>query len=219
MSQPKTAYSGLARQVHEALVAQGVETPMQVGFDFDRQLEISDAFRAIMQKLHLDLQDDSLRDTPARVAKMFCKEVFWGMDYGNFPKMTVIENKMGYDEMVHQTCSVMSMCEHHFVPFIGTAYVAYLPDTKVIGLSKINRLVDFFSRRPQVQERLTTQIVFALCHILETPNVACVVRAEHYCVKLRGVKDEQSHTVTSKMSGKFLSNPALRGEFLAFAKP
>jgi GTP cyclohydrolase I len=149
---------------------------------------------------------------------MWCEEIFTGLDYQNFPKCTTIENGMAYDEMISCKASVMSCCEHHLVPFIGICYAAYIPNEKVVGLSKINRIVDFFSRRPQVQERLTLQISETLRYILKTDDVAVVIKAEHMCVKLRGVKDAASETITSKMSGKFLSNPSLRAEFLSLTR-
>jgi GTP cyclohydrolase I len=177
------------------------------------------AFREIMDHgLGLDLDDDSLRETPKRVAKMFSEEVFYGLDYSNFPACTVIDNKMGYDEAIAGTkIDVLSMCEHHFVPFIGHAYVAYIPGTKVLGLSKFNRVVDFFARRPQVQERLTEQCHAAFTTILETDDVAVVIRCQHLCVRLRGVKQDGGSTVTSKLGGRFKSVDALRSEFFALA--
>lgn len=205
----------------------GIETPMNkemvkakaTSFIVKDQLDqITDAQYHIMQELRLDLRDDSLRETPKRVAKMYCDEIFYGLNYENFPKCTTIENKMQMDEMVAvRKADVLSLCEHHFVPFIGHAAVAYIPNTKVLGLSKINRVVDFFSRRPQVQERLTLQIYEALSMILETKDIAVVIKAEHLCVRLRGVK-QQSETITSKMGGKFMDKPALREEFLALTR-
>lgn len=172
----------------------------------------------IMSELRLDTNDDSLNQTPKRVSKMYCQEIFYGLDYSQFPKCTTVENKAKYDEMVAvRKADVLSVCEHHFVPFIGHAAVAYIPSTKVLGLSKINRIVDFFSRRPQIQERLTLQIYAALSLILDTSDIAVVIKAEHLCVRLRGVK-QQSETITSKMGGKFMGVPALREEFLALTR-
>jgi GTP cyclohydrolase I len=210
--------TNLGKEINEHLRSLGIETPALL--DSPIMIEpIKRHFRHIMDSMGLNVDyDDSLKDTPTRVAKMYTQEIFYGLNYANFPVCTVIDNKMKYDEMVSQTCTVMSMCEHHFVPFIGQAYVGYIPGPKIIGLSKINRIVDFFSRRPQVQERLTAQISATLEYILEVPDVACVIRAEHLCVKFRGVRDEASHTVTSKMGGRFLSNPALRSEFLALTR-
>lgn len=217
----------LGNRVARHLKSLGVETPInyeQVSprateYTMKSQFEgIQDAHTKVMRELRLDLSDDSLRETPKRVAKMYCHEVFTGLDYENFPKATTVENKANYDEMVAvRKADVLSMCEHHFQAFVGHASVAYIPKTKVLGLSKINRIVDFFSRRPQIQERLTLQIAHALQFILETEDVAVVIKAEHFCVRLRGVK-QQSETITSKMGGRFMDNPALREEFLALTR-
>lgn len=224
----------LGMQIHELLVEAGLETPFseltltsvqaQDGHSSaltvrERESCIQSHFSKIMYGLGLDLTDDSLRETPKRVAKMFCHEVFSGLDYGNFPKCTTIENKMQYQEMVCvNQIAVQSMCEHHFLPFVGYATIAYLPDTKVLGLSKFNRVTDFFARRPQVQERLTEQISLALRYILSTEDVAVVIRAEHFCTKLRGVRDVCSDTVTSRLAGKFRTVSELRAEFLALSR-
>lgn len=210
---------GLGKQVANQLRMLGVETPMSNALTINSPYEaIQDAHKIVMGQLGLDLKDDSLAETPKRVAKMYCHEVFTGLDYNNFPKCTTVTNKAKYDEMVAvRKADVLSMCEHHFQAFVGYAAVAYIPDTKVLGLSKINRIVDFFSRRPQIQERLTLQIAHTLSFILETEDVAVVIKAEHFCVRLRGVK-QQSETITSKMGGKFMSNPALREEFLALTR-
>jgi GTP cyclohydrolase I len=145
---------------------------------------------------------------------MYTQEIFWGLNYANFPKATAVGNTMKYDELLATKCTVRSVCEHHLVPFTGTAWIGYLPKTKILGLSKFNRVVDFFSRRPQIQERLTAQITAALQLILETKDVACVIRAAHMCVMLRGIEDHQSETVTSEMGGRFFSKAPLRQEFL-----
>lgn len=202
--------------VHRYLVENGVETPMSgipcTFTDEERRNIIEQHFREIMGTLGLDLKDDSLAETPKRIAKMYINEIFWGLDYNNFPKVTTIENKMQYTTMLlEKDISVKSQCEHHFLPFIGKAYVAYLPNTKIIGLSKINRVVEFFSRRPQVQERLTEQVFHALCYILDTDDVAVCIKSEHTCVKLRGVEDN-SDTITSRLGGGFYDG-ALRSEF------
>lgn len=207
------------KKVHELLVNKGIETP---GVGTERSLHtpqnpdqvIRLSTESILRALGLNLRDDSLQNTPRRVAKMYTQEIFWGLNYANFPEMTAIANKMKYDEVLATKCTVRSMCEHHLVPFIGVCWIGYLPKTKVLGLSKFNRLVDFFSRRPQVQERLTAQITASLQYILGTQDVACVIRASHYCVHLRGVQDTLSETVTSQMGGRFLRKPALRQEFL-----
>jgi GTP cyclohydrolase I len=209
----------LGTRVHQHLTKMGIETPFeQFSATPSVKQGIEHHYGEIMKLLGLNLDDDSLADTPGRIAKMYCEEIFYGLSYDNFPKCTSIENKMRYDEMISQRCTVMSVCEHHAVPFMGVAFVAYVPSTKVIGLSKMNRIVDFFSRRPQVQERLTAQICETLKYVLKTEDVAVVVQAEHLCVKLRGVKDSQSYTTTSKMSGKFMNVPSLRAEFLALTR-
>lgn len=208
----------LGQEVHDVLKDRGIETPIMEPME-DADGIIKQSMRMMMLALGLDVLDnDSLEGTPERVAKMYTQEIFWGLNYANFPKMTTIENKMRYDEMISCKCTVKSMCEHHFVPFIGIAHVAYIPNTKVLGLSKFNRVVDFFSRRPQVQERLTAQIQYALGYVLGTSDVAVVVKAQHYCVHLRGVQDTNSETITSAMGGKFFSIPTLRQEFLALTR-
>ena len=211
---------GLA--VHDYLIAQGVETPMtnlRSSYDNEDRIKvIKNCFTAIMDTLFLDLTDDSLKDTPARVAKMFINEIFWGLDYNNFPKCTTVENKMNYDEMVVvRNANVQSQCEHHFVVIDGFAQVAYIPKEKVLGLSKINRIVQFFSKRPQIQERLTAQIFHALCFILDTENVAVIIEANHFCVKSRGIQDANSDTVTSKLGGVFMQHE-VKAEFLKLIK-
>jgi GTP cyclohydrolase I len=207
----------LGRRVHEHLVKMGVETPVtDSGLSRTDKIELIEAkFTDIMQALGLDLSDDSLVETPKRVAKMYVNEIFWGLDYEAFPKATTVENKMRYDEMVvERGINVQSNCEHHFVVIDGKATVAYIPNEKVLGLSKINRIVEYFSKRPQIQERLTEQVYYALQYILDTDNVAVVIDASHYCVKSRGVEDVGSSTVTSKLGGGFKTDPALRAEFM-----
>lgn len=209
----------LGRQVHEHLVKCGVETPT-VPNNLSRTDKISiieTKFRDIMETLGLDLSDDSLMDTPKRVAKMYVGEIFWSLDFEAFPKCTTVENKMKYDEMVvEKNINVQSNCEHHFVVIDGLATVGYIPNKKVLGLSKINRIVEYFSKRPQIQERLTEQIYYALQYILETDNIAVVIDAQHYCVRSRGVEDVGSSTITSKLGGTFKEFPALRAEFMNF---
>lgn len=208
----------LGLRVHEHLVKSGVETP-QTNNGLDRKDKISiieKHMAAIMDTLGLDLNDDSLMDTPKRWAKMAVNEIFWGLDYEAFPKCTAVDNKMKYDEMVvERNINVQSNCEHHLVVIDGVATVAYIPDERVLGLSKLNRIVEYFSKRPQIQERLTEQVYFALQYILDTDNIAVVVDAQHYCVKSRGVEDTGSYTITSKLGGGFKTDPALRAEFMA----
>jgi GTP cyclohydrolase I len=202
----------LGQAVHQHLVKMGVETPtFQHVLDRKDKIELIEKdFKHIMEVLGLDLTDDSLMDTPKRVAKMYVNEIFWGLDYEAFPKCTTVDNKMKYDEMVIER----NVNEHHFVVIDGVACVAYIPNQKVLGLSKINRIVEYFAKRPQIQERLTEQIYHALSFILETDNVAVVIDAQHYCVKSRGVEDVGSSTVTSKLGGCFKHEPAVRNEFM-----
>jgi GTP cyclohydrolase IA len=207
----------LGQAVHEHLVKCGVETPT-VPNNIDRKDKIDKIeshFTEIMRVMGLDLSDDSLVDTPKRVAKMYVNEIFWGLDYEAFPKCTTVDNKMKYDEMViERNVNVQSNCEHHFVVIDGLATVGYIPKQKVLGLSKINRIVEYFSKRPQIQERLTEQIYHALQFILDTDNIAVVIDAQHYCVKSRGVEDVGSSTVTSKLGGCFKTEPSVRAEFM-----
>jgi len=211
----------LGKQVHEYLVEMGVETPMKPNnWERKQKIEaIEGYFHQIMKTLGLDMSDDSLIDTPTRVAKMYVNEIFWGLDYEAFPKCTTVDNKMKYNEMVvERNVNVQSNCEHHFVVIDGVATVAYVPKQKVLGLSKINRIVEYFSKRPQIQERLTEQIFHTLCFILETDDVAVMIDAQHYCVKSRGVEDTGSSTVTVRLGGGFKSDPAARNEFLSIAR-
>lgn len=180
---------------------------------------ISEKFQEIMKILNLDLTDDSLKDTPRRVAKMYVNEIFAGLFPENFPKITTIDNKMNYNQMiVVQEIQCLSFCEHHFLTIAGSATVAYIPDSKVIGLSKINRIVKFFSRRPQVQERLTKQIADCLQYVLETKHIAVHINAKHYCVVTRGVEDAHSTTATCDLRGDFKDMPETRSEFLRHCK-
>lgn len=211
----------LGRQIHEHLVNCGVETPVTPNklIRTDKIHIIEGHFAEIMKTLGLDLTDDSLEETPKRVAKMFVNEIFWGLDYEAFPKCTTVDNKMHYDEMVvERNINVQSNCEHHFVVIDGLATVAYVPKQKVLGLSKINRIVEYFSKRPQIQERLTEQIFHALQFILDTEDVAVMIDAQHFCVKSRGVEDAGSSTVTSKLGGGFKTDPAARAEFYQMAR-
>jgi len=212
----------LGQKVHQHLVKMGVETPTKKSPISDRKDKIAviePLFAEIMKTLGLDLSDDSLCDTPKRVARMYVNEIFWGLDYDAFPKCTAVDNKMKYNEMVcERNINVQSNCEHHFVVIDGLATVAYVPNQKVLGLSKINRIVEYFSKRPQIQERLTEQVFHALQYILETEDVAVMIDAQHYCVKSRGVEDTGSSTVTSKLGGGFKSDPAARAEFYQLAR-
>jgi GTP cyclohydrolase I len=186
--------------------------------DEEKMKLISQHFAQIMEILGLDLNDDSLKGTPKRVAKMYVKEIFSGLNPKNKPGFTLFENKYQYNKMlVEKNISLYSYCEHHFVPIIGKAHVAYMSGGKVIGLSKINRLVQYYAKRPQVQERLTNQIGDALKKILDTKNVAVLIDAAHLCVSSRGIKDTNSSTITSFYSGKFLDEQT-KNEFLSLVK-
>jgi len=178
-------------------------------------LKIEESFIDIMSFLGLDLENDSLKDTPARIAKMFVYEIFEGLNYDNFPKCTTVDNEMQYDEMVViSDIDVSSVCEHHFQNIIGRCKIAYIPNKKILGLSKFNRVVRFFSKRPQIQERLTEQIYHALVLILGTSDIAVEIIADHYCVKARGVEDKNSITTTRKLGGVFKKDHEVRNEFL-----
>jgi len=167
---------------------------------------IADHFKVIMQTLGLDLNDDSLKNTPQRVAKMYVKEIFSGLNPANEPNVTLFENKYQYNKMlVEKGITLFSYCEHHFVPIIGKVHVAYISKGKVIGLSKINRLVQYYAKRPQVQERLTNQIAKALKKAIDTEDVAVLIDAVHLCVASRGIKDTNSSTITAHYSGKFIN--------------
>jgi len=206
-----------ADRVRNVLVERGLETPLlphQHERD-EKYRRIKQSFTEIAKTLGLDLSDDSLCETPHRIAKMYVDEIFSGLDYSNFPKITVIDNKMGVEEMVKVSdISLTSTCEHHFVTIDGTAKVAYIPADKIIGLSKINRIVRFFAQRPQVQERLTQQVLVALQTLLETDDVAVSIDATHYCVKSRGVMDANSRTQTTALGGIFKARHKTRAEFL-----
>jgi GTP cyclohydrolase I len=184
--------------------------------DVEKIAKIEQHFREIMETLGLDLTDDSLKGTPRRVAKMYVKEIFSGLNPKNKPKATLFENKYKYNEMlVEKDISFYSNCEHHFVPIFGKAHVAYISSGKVIGLSKLNRIVQYFAKRPQVQERLTVQIGKELQQILQTEDVAVVMDAKHLCVASRGIQDDTSTTVTSFYGGKF-KEEATKKEFLNY---
>jgi GTP cyclohydrolase I len=201
-------------------VGTSMETPMRedafLMSDEQKMVLIENRFREIMDVLGLDLTDDSLRGTPHRVAKMFVKEIFSGLNPENKPKISVFENKFRYGEMlVEKNINLNSTCEHHFLPIVGKAHVAYVSSGEVIGLSKINRLVDYFARRPQVQERLTVQIANELKRILKTEDIAVVIDARHLCVSSRGIQDEGSSTITAEYGGVF-KNQNRKDEFLKY---
>ena len=216
LSFPSTI-SAEAKRVRDALIERGLETPLvHNALTRDEKFaRIAEAFTDITQTLGLDLNDDSLCDTPKRIAKMYVDEIFSGLDYNQFPKISVIDNKMQVEEMVLiDDIDLVSTCEHHFVTIDGTAKVAYIPGDTIIGLSKINRIVRFFAQRPQVQERLTQQVLVALQTLLGTDDVAITINAVHYCVKSRGVMDANSQTRTTAVGGAFKNDPRTRAEFL-----
>jgi GTP cyclohydrolase I len=207
-------------EVGEEHIGTSYDTPLRPdAFDLEDEEKIkiiSRHFREIMHTLGLDLTDDSLKGTPGRVAKMYVKEIFKGLDPKNKPGISLFENKYQYNEMlVEKNITFYSNCEHHFVPIIGKAHVAYISSGKVIGLSKINRIVQYFAQRPQVQERLTIQIANELKSVLETEDVAIMIDATHMCVSSRGIKDQTSSTITSAYSGEF-ADPDKRNEFLKY---
>lgn len=203
-------------------ISTGIETPMRPdAFDMadsEKIKAISYHFREIMNTLGLDLTDDSLRGTPHRVAKMYVKEIFAGLNPANKPKVALFDNKYEYGQMlVEKNITLFSNCEHHFVPIYGYAHVAYISSGKVIGLSKLNRIVQYYASRPQVQERLTMQIGRELQEILGTKDVAVVINARHMCVASRGIKDSASETVTSFYDGQF-NEQSTKNEFLQHIK-
>lgn len=198
----------------------GIETPMRADAfalsEEDKMSKIEHHFRAIMETLGLDLNDDSLKGTPKRVAKMYVQEIFNGLDPANKPKVALFDNKYQYNQMlVEKDITFYSNCEHHFVPIFGKAHVAYISNGKVIGLSKLNRIVQYFGKRPQVQERMTMQIAKELQKVLQTEDVAVIIDAKHLCVSSRGVQDNNSATVTSFYGGKF-ENEATRQELFKY---
>lgn len=227
MKQKETSWNSRLnkKMLEEAAEAEGdahvthhMNTPLRAdAFELSDETKmemIEDHFRQIMLILGLDLTDDSLKGTPHRVAKMYVKEIFSGLNPTNAPSAKLFENKYKYEEMlIEKDITVYSYCEHHFVPIIGKAHVAYISNGHVIGLSKINRLVQFYAKRPQVQERLTVQIAEALKKALNTDNVAVIIEADHLCVASRGVKDTSSSTITAHYSGQF-KNDAKKQEFL-----
>ena len=218
MNNPKTlidkalaskAFAGLdIDEIGDDHLYTGLETPLRADAfeqsDAEKKEQIAELFEQIMHLMGLDLSDDSLRGTPMRVAKMYIDEIFSGLNPANKPKVALFDNKYEYGQMlVEKNITFYSNCEHHFVPIIGQAHVAYISSGKVIGLSKLNRIVQYYAKRPQVQERLTNQIGTELQSILETEDVAVIIDAKHLCVSSRGIKDDTSATVTSFYGGQF----------------
>jgi GTP cyclohydrolase I len=209
-------------EIGEDHISMSIETPLRedafLMSDEEKVKHISYHFKEIMYTMGLDLNDDSLKDTPHRVAKMYVKEVFSGLNPANKPDVKLFENKYQYNEMlIEKNITLYSYCEHHFVPIIGKVHVSYISKGQVIGLSKINRLVQYYAKRPQVQERLTNQIAEGLKEALQSDNVAVIIDAVHLCVSSRGIKDTNSSTVTSYFSGKFL-NEKTQNEFISLIK-
>lgn len=207
----------LGTDIHQELFRLGLEDGpyLRDPDQDDAKTELSIGVRKSFEWLGLDLTDDSLCDTPDRFARMVVDELCWGLYYENFPKCTTVLNKMGYDQMVLvRDIQTTSLCEHHLQTIDGFTHIAYIPDKKVMGLSKFARVVEFFARRPQIQERLTEQVFAALAFILGTQDIGVVINATHFCMKARGVGQQQATTQTDKMGGRFLENPSLRSEFL-----
>lgn len=210
--------NGRVEEIGDMHAATSKETPLRPdAFDLsdeEKMEQISQHFRAIMETLGLDLTDDSLNGTPKRVAKMFVKEIFGGLNPDQKPSVSLFENKFGYRQMlIEKGIQVQSFCEHHFLPIYGQCHVAYIANGQVIGLSKLNRIVEHFARRPQVQERLTVQIAEELKRVLGTNDVAVYLEAKHMCVEMRGIKHNNCSTVTTEYGGRFL-NESVRSEFL-----
>lgn len=212
--------ANLGAEVHKHLLSLGLETPVvdaKLNVDNHSKIEkIEGLLKEVLNTMGLDLTDDSLVETPKRMAKMWVLETMWGLKPENFPKCTTVEDKFVTEQMVKVgDVSVMSTCEHHLLPFIGVAHIAYIPNGKILGTSKLNRVVEYYARRPQVQERLTQQVVAALKFILNTEHVGIVIHADHMCVKTRGVSDS-SFMTTSSLSGAFKDDPTCRSEFMGF---
>ncbi|QCI18698.1 GTP cyclohydrolase I FolE [Buchnera aphidicola] len=204
--------------VRSALLSKGLENPILKEYndikEKERELLIAKYIYKIMCVLNLDVKNDSLKQTPTRISKMYNNEIFSGLDYKNFPKITLIDNIIKSNDMILiRDIILISTCEHHFITIYGKATIAYIPKKKIIGLSKINRIVQFYSKRPQIQERLTKQILVVLQILLETKDVAIIVHMDHFCVKARGVCDVNSVTITSCLEGWFKTKKSVRDEF------
>lgn len=208
----------MGKRIHQMLVARNLENPIM----WDRvkednaQKEMEAGFAQVCKHLGLDPTHPSTEGTPHRLAKMYKKEICFGLDYDQFPHAMVTENDSKFQSiMCERNITVKSLCEHHFMPVLGIAHVAYIPDQKLIGLSKFNRVVNFFARRPQLQERLGQQILAVLQELAGTDDVAVIIKAEHFCVKFRGIEDESSDTVTSLMGGRFFTDALARQELMS----
>lgn len=207
----------LGQRIHNVMVEKEIENPINFEtFNHSTVDKLEKSLSTFCTGLGLDLKHPSTEGTPHRLAKMYKNEICWGLDYNKFPACMTVPNEGGLNDIVLiRNIEVKSLCEHHFQPIIGRAHIAYIPNNKLLGLSKFNRIVEFFSRRPQLQERLCAQVQTALIEILKTPSVAIIIEAEHFCVKFRGIEDQCSDTVTSKMGGKFWSNQDCRSELLS----
>ena len=194
-------------------------TPLRASFQLSKEEKeeaIAFHFAKIMESLGLDLNHPSLAETPKRVAKMYVEELFYGLDYSQFPNVSFIENDFFEEQgnlILIKDISLKSVCEHHFIPMTGIAHIAYVPSGKILGLSKLNRIVDYFARRPQLQERLNAQIADCISQLLETDDVAVAVEAKHFCICYRGIQDSTSLTQTHVLRGSFKTDPTLRSEF------
>ncbi|VAW24160.1 GTP cyclohydrolase I type 1 [hydrothermal vent metagenome] len=222
MFEVKDGMKNRTDEIGDDHVGSSAKTPLRAdAFDISDQeklLKIEASVKDILTTLGMDLEDDSLKGTPHRVAKAYVNEIFSGLNPKNRPKLSTFDNNYKYGEMlVEKNITVYSTCEHHLLPIVGRAHVAYISNGNVIGLSKMNRIVDYFAKRPQVQERLTMQVVQALQEALGTDDVACVIDAKHLCVNSRGVRDIESSTVTSEFGGKF-KNKEIKREFLDYIK-
>ncbi|QFQ31983.1 GTP cyclohydrolase I FolE [Buchnera aphidicola] len=208
-----------AQLAHNALLSKGLENPILKEYngieEKERELLIAKYIYKIMYILNLDTKNDSLKNTPDRISKMYNKEIFLGLDYKNFPKITFIENVIkSSDIIIVRDITLMSTCEHHFITIYGKADIAYIPRKKIIGLSKINRIAQFYSKRPQIQERLTKQIRVVLQTLLGTKDIAIVLNMNHFCVKTRGICDVNSTVITSSLKGLFKTSKSIRDQFL-----
>jgi len=207
----------LGQDIHQMLVGKGIENPISFGTFRGYNVDsLNNAFSKITGMLGMSTTDPSTEGTPKRLAKMYKNEICFGLDYDNFPECMVTPNDGKLDEIVLvQDITVTSLCEHHFMPVMGRAHVAYIPKDKLLGLSKFNRVVEFFARRPQLQERMGQQILATFQYLLDTEDVAVVISAEHLCVKFRGIQDQCSSTTTSHMAGRFRAIPEVRAELLS----
>lgn len=209
----------LGQVIHEMLLAKGVESPVFFDKVNSRTELIQEKIKDVLELLGLDLSNASIIDSPKRIAKFFINELFYGLNYKNFPHITTTPNEYSYHNPIFsQGIEFNSTCEHHLVTILGKAYIAYIPKDKVIGLSKINRVVDFFAKRPQVQERATRQIFFALQNILDTEDIAVAINAKHHCIVIRGVRNENTDNITVEFGGQFKEQQSLQNNLYNLIK-